>query len=105
MLYLNIFSPILFFVRLYYNVFFFSSKSKRAINEVQLMHNLGVHKHVELRQDWLQTKLREIHTASVKNTDAERTALLPDIISKLKDLNPREAEDIIAVLEKLMNPS
>lgn len=68
------------------------------------MHNLGVHKHVELRQDWLQTKLREIHTASIKSTDA-RTALLPDIIPNLKDLNPREAEDIIAVLEKLMNPS
>ncbi|XP_056107014.1 parathyroid hormone 1a [Rhinichthys klamathensis goyatoka] len=79
--------------------------SKRAINEVQLMHNLGVHKHAELRQDWLQTKLREIHTAAIKNTGAERTALLPDIFPNLKDLNPREAEDIIAVLEKLMNPS
>lgn len=78
-------------------------KSKRAINEVQLMHNLGVHKHVELRQDWLQMKLQEIHTASNKNE--EKTALVPDIIPKLKNLNPREAEDIIAVLESLMNPS
>lgn len=60
------------------------------------MHNLGVHKHVELRQDWLQMKLRGIHTAPVKNTD---------IIPELKELNPGEAEDIIAVLEKLMNPS
>ncbi|KAI2648393.1 Parathyroid hormone [Labeo rohita] len=77
--------------------------SKRAINEVQLMHNLGVHKHVELRQDWLQMKLQEIHTASNKNE--EKTALVPDIIPKLKNLNPREAEDIIAVLESLMNPS
>lgn len=85
---------------MYDNVFFFSSKSKRAINEVQLMHNLGVHKHVELRQDWLQTRLREIHTASEK-----KTGLLPDVIPNLKDLNPREAEDIIAVLEKLLNPS
>ncbi|KAK2867179.1 hypothetical protein Q8A67_025296 [Cirrhinus molitorella] len=77
--------------------------SKRAINEVQLMHNLRVHKHVELRQDWLQMKLREIHTASKKNED--KTGLAPDIIPELKDLNPREAEDIIAVLERLMNPS
>ncbi len=67
------------------------------------MHNLGVHKHVELRQDWLQTKLREIHTASEKKS--EEKAGLPDVIPSLKDLNPREAEDIIAVLEKLMNPS
>ncbi|XP_026058269.1 parathyroid hormone-like [Carassius auratus] len=77
---------------------------KRAINEVQFMHNLGVHKHVELRQDWLQMKLREIHTASEKKNE-EKTGLLPDIIPNLKHLNPREAEDIIAVLEKLMNPS
>ncbi|XP_016425364.1 parathyroid hormone 1a [Sinocyclocheilus rhinocerous] len=77
---------------------------KRAINEVQLMHNLGVHKHAELRQDWLQMKLREIHTASEKNNEG-KTGLLSDIIPNLKDLNPREAEDIIAVLEKLMNPS
>uniref|UniRef100_A0A673HUT0 Parathyroid hormone n=1 Tax=Sinocyclocheilus rhinocerous TaxID=307959 RepID=A0A673HUT0_9TELE len=77
---------------------------KRAINEVQLMHNLGVHKHVELRQDWLQMKLREIHTASEKKNEDE-TGLLPDIITKLTDLNPMEAEDIIAVLEKRMNPS
>ncbi|KAL1247482.1 hypothetical protein QQF64_022858 [Cirrhinus molitorella] len=67
------------------------------------MHNLRVHKHVELRQDWLQMKLREIHTASKKNED--KTGLAPDIIPELKDLNPREAEDIIAVLERLMNPS
>ncbi|NP_998115.1 parathyroid hormone 1a [Danio rerio] len=71
-------------------------RSKRAVNEVQLMHNLGVHKHVELRQDWLQMKLRGIHTASVKNTD---------IIPELKELYPGEAEEIMAVLEKLMNPS
>lgn len=79
----------------------FLPKSKRAINEVQLMHNVGVHKHVELRQDWLLMKLREIHTASVKNaekTDPERTRLPPEIIPKLKDLNSRETEDIIHVL-------
>lgn len=70
------------------------------------MHNVGVHKHVELRQDWLLMKLREIHTASVKNaeTDPERTRLPPEIIPKLKDLNSRETEDIIHVLEKLISP-
>ncbi|XP_059402641.1 parathyroid hormone 1a [Carassius carassius] len=76
---------------------------KRAINEVQLMHNLGVHKHEELRHDWLQMKLREIHTASEKKNE-DKTGL-PYIFPKLTDLNQMEDEDIIAVLEKLMNPS
>lgn len=87
-----------------YFIYLFSSKSKRAINEVQLMHNLGAHKHVELRQDWLQMKLREIHTASEKKNE-DKTGLLPDILPKLADLNQMEDEDIIVVLEKLMNPS
>lgn len=71
------------------------------------MHNVGVHKHVELRQDWLLMKLRDIHTASIKNAmkmDQERTKLPPEIIPKLKELNSRETEDIIHVLEKLINP-
>ncbi|XP_043084377.1 parathyroid hormone 1a [Puntigrus tetrazona] len=97
---------VLFFICILFYSTYGDSKplGKRAINEVQLMHNLGVHKHVEMRQDWLQMKLREIHTASEKKSQ-EKTGLLPDIVSNLKDLNPREAEDIIAVLEKLMNPS
>uniref|UniRef100_A0A8C2FQU8 Parathyroid hormone n=1 Tax=Cyprinus carpio TaxID=7962 RepID=A0A8C2FQU8_CYPCA len=91
-------------------IFFYSTHAdskplgKRAINEVQLMHNLGAHKHVELRQDWLQMKLREIHTASEKKNE-DKTGHLPDILPKLADLNQMEDEDIIAVLEKLMNPS
>ncbi|TRY92972.1 hypothetical protein DNTS_023089 [Danionella cerebrum] len=73
---------------------------KRAINEVQLMHNLGVHKHAELRQDWLQMKLRDIHTASNRNSGS-----LPEILPKLRELHPAEAEEVLGMLEKLMNPS
>uniref|UniRef100_A0A673YHK8 Parathyroid hormone n=1 Tax=Salmo trutta TaxID=8032 RepID=A0A673YHK8_SALTR len=65
---------------------------KRSISEVQLMHNLGEHKHVQERQDWLQMKLRDIHTASLRN----------DLLD-LEELTPNEVEYILNILEKLLN--
>lgn len=70
------------------------------------MHNLGEHKHVQERQDWLQMKLRNIHTASLRNMDrADRMKsrrLLPEDLPELKDLTPTEMEYVLDVLEKLL---
>ncbi|XP_043914985.1 parathyroid hormone [Protopterus annectens] len=47
---------------------------KRAISEMQLMHNFGEHKHLLARQDWLQMKLKDVHTAFV----GDLAAISPD---------------------------
>ncbi|KAL7885488.1 hypothetical protein AOLI_G00057830 [Acnodon oligacanthus] len=36
---------------------------RRSISEVQLMHTVGIHKHEQQRQQWLQVKMLELHTA------------------------------------------
>uniref|UniRef100_A0A667ZLY6 Parathyroid hormone n=1 Tax=Myripristis murdjan TaxID=586833 RepID=A0A667ZLY6_9TELE len=41
---------------------------RRSVSEVQLMHNLREHKQVQDRRDWLQTRLRDIHTASARGS-------------------------------------
>uniref|UniRef100_A0A4W5LHP8 Parathyroid hormone n=1 Tax=Hucho hucho TaxID=62062 RepID=A0A4W5LHP8_9TELE len=77
---------------------------KRSVSEVQLMHNLGEHKHVQLRQDWLQMKLRDIHTASLRNAErgekVRTRSLLPEDLPDLEELTPNEVKYI---LEKLLN--
>uniref|UniRef100_A0AAY4DU48 Parathyroid hormone n=1 Tax=Denticeps clupeoides TaxID=299321 RepID=A0AAY4DU48_9TELE len=45
-------------------------RTRRSLSEVQLMHNVGEHKYVQERQDWLQTKLRDIHTAPHRNAES-----------------------------------
>ncbi|NXT86007.1 PTHY protein, partial [Zapornia atra] len=37
--------------------------TKRSVSEMQLMHNLGEHRHAVERQDWLQMKLQDVHSA------------------------------------------
>ncbi|KAF4094275.1 hypothetical protein AMELA_G00011370 [Ameiurus melas] len=37
--------------------------SRRSVSEVQLMHSIGVRKHIQQRQDWLQEHMQDIHTA------------------------------------------
>ncbi|XP_053486627.1 parathyroid hormone 1a [Ictalurus furcatus] len=37
--------------------------SRRSVSEVQLMHSVGVRKHIQQRQDWLQEHMQDIHTA------------------------------------------
>uniref|UniRef100_A0A8C7QR85 Parathyroid hormone n=1 Tax=Oncorhynchus mykiss TaxID=8022 RepID=A0A8C7QR85_ONCMY len=80
---------------------------KRSISEVQLMHNLGEHKHVQERQDWLQMKLRDIHTASLRNAErgekVRTRRLLPEDLLDLEELTPNEVEYILNILEKLLN--
>ncbi|NXO86127.1 PTHY protein, partial [Sitta europaea] len=36
---------------------------RRSVSEMQLMHNLGEHRHAVERQDWLQMKLQDVHSA------------------------------------------
>ncbi|NXA81095.1 PTHY protein, partial [Thryothorus ludovicianus] len=36
---------------------------KRSVSEMQLMHNVGEHRHTVERQDWLQMKLQDVHSA------------------------------------------
>uniref|UniRef100_A0A4W5MFC0 Parathyroid hormone n=1 Tax=Hucho hucho TaxID=62062 RepID=A0A4W5MFC0_9TELE len=61
---------------------------KRSISEVQLMHNVGVHKQVGERQDWLQLKLKDIIAASHAKAQQHRQSgkirsLLPDDLTGL----------------------
>ncbi|KAG7329543.1 hypothetical protein KOW79_007717 [Hemibagrus wyckioides] len=37
--------------------------SRRSVSEVQLMHSIGVRKHIQQRQEWLQEHMQDIHTA------------------------------------------
>ncbi|NWT96687.1 PTHY protein, partial [Urocynchramus pylzowi] len=37
--------------------------ARRSVSEMQLMHNLGEHRHTVERQDWLQMKLQDVHSA------------------------------------------
>ncbi|KAJ8247536.1 hypothetical protein GJAV_G00247490 [Gymnothorax javanicus] len=49
------------------------------------MHNLGENKHVQGRQYWLRMKLKDIHTASLRNSERRERIrarrLLPEDIS------------------------
>ncbi|XP_040184630.1 parathyroid hormone [Rana temporaria] len=46
--------------------------TRRAISEMQLMHNYGDFRHTLQRQEWLQTKIQNLHPASV-STPQEST--------------------------------
>ncbi|MBN3283473.1 PTHY protein, partial [Polyodon spathula] len=73
---------------------------------MQLMHNLGEHRHVQERQDWLQTKLKDVHTASLRN-NAERgrtRRLLPEEFPELEKLTDEERQYIQKLSEMLLNP-
>ncbi|KAK6472880.1 parathyroid hormone, partial [Huso huso] len=77
---------------------------KRSVSEMQLMHNLGEHRHVQERQDWLQMKLKDVHTASLRNNvERGRTRrLLPEEFPE--ELTDEEREYIQKLLEMLLNP-
>ncbi|KAF7651717.1 hypothetical protein LDENG_00106500 [Lucifuga dentata] len=70
------------------------------------MHNLGEHRQVQERQDWLQMRLRDIHTAAIRASgEAGRTRLklLPGDFPDLNDLTPEEIQHALNFLEKLLN--
>ncbi|XP_034443676.1 parathyroid hormone 1a [Hippoglossus hippoglossus] len=44
---------------------------KRTVSEVQLMHNLREHQQLQERRDWLQLRLRSLHTAAARGRSPE----------------------------------
>ncbi|XP_071415620.1 parathyroid hormone [Pithys albifrons albifrons] len=52
---------------------------KRSVSEMQLMHNLGEHRHTVERQDWLQMKLQDVHSA-LEDARAQRPRNKDDIV-------------------------
>ncbi|KAJ8002775.1 hypothetical protein DPEC_G00162460 [Dallia pectoralis] len=80
---------------------------RRSVSEVQLMHNLGEHKHMQERQDWLQMKLSNIHTVSSQNPERMESvrsrSLLPEDLPDLEDLTSNEVKSIMNILEKLFD--
>uniref|UniRef100_A0A665T217 Parathyroid hormone n=1 Tax=Echeneis naucrates TaxID=173247 RepID=A0A665T217_ECHNA len=77
---------------------------KRTVSEVQLMHNLGEHQQVQERRDWLQMRLRDIHTAAAargggREVSRTRRRLAAE---KLPDLTPEEMQYALDFLEKLL---
>ncbi|XP_054246668.1 parathyroid hormone [Indicator indicator] len=52
---------------------------KRSVSEMQLMHNLGEHRHTVERQDWLQMKLQDVHSA-LEDTRNQRPQNKDDIV-------------------------
>ncbi|XP_026166971.1 parathyroid hormone 1a [Mastacembelus armatus] len=81
---------------------------KRTVSEVQLMHNLGEHKQVQERREWLQMRLRGIHTASARGSSSSsreagrtRSRLRPEELPYLGDLTPEETQYTLNFLEKI----
>ncbi|XP_065694073.1 parathyroid hormone [Patagioenas fasciata] len=52
---------------------------KRSVSEMQLMHNLGEHRHAMERQDWLQMKLQDVHSA-LEDARTQRPRNKDDIV-------------------------
>ncbi|XP_030282902.1 parathyroid hormone 1a [Sparus aurata] len=79
---------------------------KRTVSEVQLMHNLGEHKQVQERREWLQMRLRGIHTAPARGSSEEagrpRRRMRPEDLPDLSDLTPEEIQLALNLLEKLL---
>ncbi|XP_066042911.1 parathyroid hormone [Chamaea fasciata] len=53
--------------------------ARRSVSEMQLMHNLGEHRHTVERQDWLQMKLQDVHSA----------------LEGARTLRPRSKDDVV----------
>ncbi|XP_061776963.1 parathyroid hormone-like [Nerophis ophidion] len=69
---------------------------KRTVSEVQLMHDHGELKQVQQRRDWLQVRLRGLHTAPW----TRRRFLLEE----LGGLTAEEIQEALDVFDKLLNP-
>lgn len=75
------------------------------MSEVQLMHNLGEHKQVQERREWLQRRLHGIHTIGLNNDDQPgwgRKAIASRELPNLRDLTPEEIQNALNVLEELL---
>ncbi|NWU38457.1 PTHY protein, partial [Hylia prasina] len=65
---------------------------RRSVSEMQLMHNLGEHRHTVERQDWLQMKLQDVHSA-LEGARAQRPRSKDDVVlgRRLLPEHPRAA--------------
>lgn len=55
-----------------------------ALSEVQLMHNMGKHKQVQERQDWLQKRLQAIDTRGISGAvTSDKGRLRPEDLVEL----------------------
>ncbi|MCJ8734450.1 hypothetical protein PDJAM_G00235640 [Pangasius djambal] len=52
--------------------------SRRSVSEVQLMHSVGVRKHIQQRQDWLQEHMQDIHTAPLHDGKISGERITPE---------------------------
>lgn len=80
--------------------------SKRTVSEVQLMHNLGERRQVQERRDWLQLRLRGIHTApghSRWEVGRARRRSFPDERPELSGLTTEELQEAFKIFENLRN--
>lgn len=79
---------------------------KRTVSEVQLMHNLGEHRQVQERLEWLQRRLRDFHSLSLNNNHDEpewgRKGMAFWEQPNLRDLTPDEIQYARNALEKLL---
>uniref|UniRef100_A0A8C8SUU7 Parathyroid hormone n=1 Tax=Pelusios castaneus TaxID=367368 RepID=A0A8C8SUU7_9SAUR len=67
-----------------YAICFFAKSDgrPRSVSEMQLMHNLGEHLHTVERQDWLQLKLQDVHSA-------------PEALVDARTQQPRKKDDVV----------
>uniref|UniRef100_A0A3B3DMK1 Parathyroid hormone n=1 Tax=Oryzias melastigma TaxID=30732 RepID=A0A3B3DMK1_ORYME len=82
---------------------------KRTVSEMQLMHNLGQHKQLEDRREWLLMRVRGIHNPAggPGGGDAEarrRRRLRPEELSGLDGLTAEDIRDALDLLEHLFEP-
>ncbi|XP_028264407.1 parathyroid hormone 1a [Parambassis ranga] len=80
---------------------------KRTVSEVQLMHNVGERKQVQERREWLQMRLRGIHTTATRDSSAEaaerrRKKLRPWEVLELRDMTSEEIQQALDFLDKLL---
>ncbi|XP_075044547.1 parathyroid hormone [Mixophyes fleayi] len=64
--------------------------TKRAVSEMQLMHNYGDFRHALQRQDWLQLKLQNLYPAPV-STPQESTPK----VAESKPQKPHKKEKVV----------
>ncbi|XP_037308603.1 parathyroid hormone-like isoform X2 [Pungitius pungitius] len=79
---------------------------KRAVSEVQLMHDLGELKQVQERRQWLQRRLQGAHAGLIWGGAGEagqaRRRERPEELPDLSNMTPEEIQLALNLLEKLL---
>ncbi|XP_054633398.1 parathyroid hormone-like [Dunckerocampus dactyliophorus] len=71
---------------------------KRTVSEVQLMHDRGELRQVQERRDWLQVRLRGLHTVPAQSRWS-RTGFFPQ---ELSSLTVEQIQDALNTFDKLL---